>query len=127
MNTAPTTPEALIVASLAAVFVAWLYFRHRERQQRVEVVHRERLAAMEKGIPLPELPLDPPRVPRPVDPRAPLLHGIAWTAIGLGAMVALGVTQLWPHGPSLWPLGLPLLLLGLGLMLYYRLATDRAK
>jgi hypothetical protein len=82
--------------------VAYLYFRHRERQRRLEIVHQERLAAMEKGIPLPEFPLDPPRVPTPPDPRA--LYS-------------------WPNAPVLWPLPLPIALLGIGLMLYYALAS----
>jgi hypothetical protein len=75
---------------------------------------------MEKGIPLPELPLDPPRMP---DPRAPLLHGIVWTALGGGAMLTLLLAPALPRG--LWPLSIPLLALGLGLILYYALASRR--
>jgi hypothetical protein len=52
--------DALIVAALAAAFIGFYYFRHRERQRRLETVHQERMAAMDKGIPLPELPIDPP-------------------------------------------------------------------
>ena len=84
-----TVGDGIIVAALAAAFVAYLYFKHIERQRRLEIVHQERLAAMEKGIPLPELPLDPPKVPKPPDPRAPLIHGIVWSALGGGAMLAL--------------------------------------
>jgi hypothetical protein len=119
--------DGIIVAALAAAFVAYLYFRHVERQRRLEFVHQERLAAMEKGIPLPELPLDPPKVPKPPDPRAILIHGIAWSALGGGAMLALRLTGPWPDGPALWPLPLPLVFLGVGLILYYTLASDRAR
>jgi len=119
-----TLGDGLIVAALAAAFVAYLYFRHVERQHRLEIAHQERLAAMDKGIPLPEFPLDPPKVPRPPDPRAPLIHGIVWAALGLGTMVAL---RLVPHAPVLWPLPLPIALLGLGLILYYALASQRAR
>jgi len=118
--------DGIIVAALAAAVVAYLYFRHVERQRRLEIVHQERLAAMEKGIPLPELPLDPPRVPKPPDPRAFLIHGIVWSALGGGAMLALRLIELWPDGPALWPLPLPLVLLGVGLILCYALASDRA-
>ncbi len=121
-----TVGDALIVAALAAAFVAWLYFRHIERQRRLEIVHQERLVAMEKGIPLPELPLDPPRVPAPPDPRAPLIHGIVWAALGVGGVAALRLIG-QPNGPALWPLPLPLVLLGIGLMLYYALASERAR
>jgi Domain of unknown function (DUF6249) len=119
--------DGIIVAALAAAFVAYLYFKHRERQSRLEVIHQERLAAMEKGIPLPELPLDPTRVSKPPDPRAPLIHGLVWSALGGGAMLTL-----WLIGPQLssrvlWPLPLPIALLGVGLILYYVLAVDRTR
>ena len=119
--------DGLIVAALAAAFVAWLYFRHVERRRRLEIVHQERLVAMEKGIPLPELPLDPPSVPTPPDPRAPLIHGIVWTAFGVGGMLALLLIGRIPNAPSLWPLPLPIAFLGIGLILYYALASERAR
>ena len=119
--------DGIIVAALAAAFAAYLYFRFLGRQRRLEIVHQERLAAMEKGIPLPELPLDPPRVPKPPDPWAPLLHGIVWSALGFGGMLALHLSNPLPNGPALWPLPLPLGLLGVGLILYFALASRRAR
>ena len=121
--------DGIIVAALAFAFVGYYYFRHQERQRRMEIVHKERLVAMEKGIPLPELPLDPPRVPKPADPRAPLMHGLVWTSLGLGAMAALMVMgRFIPNAPEvvMWPLPLPLLFLGVGLILYYVLANKRS-
>ena len=41
--------DGIIVAALAGALVAYLYFKHVERQRRLEIVHQERLAAMEKG------------------------------------------------------------------------------
>ena len=119
--------DALIVTAIAAAIVAYLYFKHLARQQRLEIVHKERLVAMEKGIPLPELPLDPPSGSKPPDPREPLMHGIVWTALGGGAVVAL--LLIWPEANDivLWPLPLPLLFLGVGLILYYALASNRAR
>ena len=122
-----TIGDGIIVAALAAVLVAYLYFRHVWRERRLEIVHQERLAAMEKGIPLPELPLDPPRVPNPPNPLAPLIHGIVWTALGFGAMLGLRLSGLPPNGPALWPLPLPLGLLGIGLILYYVIASKRER
>ena len=122
-----TVGDAIIVAALAAAVVAYLSFRHIERRRRLEIVHQERLAAMEKGIPLPELPLDPPRVSKPPDPRAPLIHGIVWSALGSGGMVALLLIGPPPNAPALRPLPLPLLFLGVGLMLYYALASERTR
>lgn len=122
-----TVGDGIIVAALAAALVAYLYFGHVERRRRLEIVHQERLAAMEKGIPLPELPLDPSRVRMPPDPRAPLLHGIVWSALGGGAMLALRLIGPRLQAPGLWPLPLPLAFLGMGLMLYYALVSDRAR
>jgi hypothetical protein len=119
--------DGIIVTAIAAAIVAYLYFKHLARQQRLEVVHQERLVAMEKGIPLPELPLDPISVPKPPDPGAPLLHGIVWSALGGGAMLALHLMVPQLGGSVLWPLALPLVFLGLGLILYYSLASDRAR
>ena len=119
--------DGIIVTAIAAAIVAYLYFKHLARQQRMEIIHQERLVAMEKGIPLPELPLDPISVPTPQDPREILIHGIAWTAMGGGGMLAL--LLVWPQANDLvlWPLPLPLLFLGIGLILYYALASDRAR
>lgn len=126
-----STGDGVIVLALAALGIAYLYFRHRERQRRMEIVHEERIAAMDKGIPLPELPLDPPKLPKPPDPRGPLIHGIVWLAFGAGAMVTLRLfgPLSTPFGPlsTLWPLPLPLALLGGGLILFYVLASERAR
>jgi hypothetical protein len=120
-----TFGDGIIVVALAGAFVAYLYFKHVERQRRLEVIHQERLVAMEKGIPLPELPLDPPKVPKAPDPQATLIHGIVWTALGGGGMLAL--RWIGPNGPVFWPLPLPLAFLGIGLMLYYALTSGRAR
>lgn len=115
-----TIGDGLIVTALAAAFVASAYLKHAGRRQRLELLHQERLAAMEKGIPLPELPFEPPRAP---DPNAPLLHGLVWTALGAGGIAALTLVPSVPDG--LWPLALPLVALGLGLVLYHALVSRR--
>ena len=118
--------DGIIVAAIAAAIVAYLYFGHVERRRRLEILHQERLAAMDKGIPLPELPLDPARVPKPPDPKATLIHGIVWSAFGIGAMITLRFSSV-PNAPALWPLPLPIAFLGVGLILYYALASERAR
>ena len=122
-----TPGDALIVASIAAAIVAYLYFQHTERRRRFEVIHAERLAAMDKGIPLPELPLEPPAGSALRDPRAPLIHGIVWLAFGLGGMLMFALMGMELHGRAIWPLPLPLAFLGLGLILFYTLASERAR
>jgi hypothetical protein len=118
--------DGLIVAALAGALVAYLYFRHVERRRRLEIIHQERVAAMDKGIPLPELPLDPTKDSGPVDPRAPLMHGLVWVSLGIGGMVALAFGP-FPNGSSIWPLPVPLVTLGGGLILYYVLASERGR
>jgi hypothetical protein len=117
--------DGVIVAAIAAALVAYLYFQHVERRRRLEIVHQERLAAMDKGIPLPEFPLDPPKVQKGPDPRATLVHGIVWTTLGIGSMAALAL--IGSSGPTFWPLPLPLAFMGIGLILYYALASERSR
>src|SRR5262245_47324829 len=119
--------DGIIVASLAAALIAYLYFRHLERVRRLEILHQERVAAMEKGIPLPELPLEPPLGSRGPDLRTTLVHGIVWTTLSAGAMLAMIIIGVPDGQVALWPLPLPLLFLGIGLMLYYALAARRAR
>ena len=115
--------DGIIVAALAMAFLGWLYFKQREHRHRMEVVHKERLAAMDKGIPLPELPLDPPpRAERPMDRHVPLILGIILFTLGGGTMIAL---NLFGGERPYWVFPLPLALMGAGLMLYHFLAVDR--
>ena len=122
-----TLGDAYIVIAIVAGLVAWRFFKHVEVQRRLEIVHKERLAAMDKGIPLPELPLDGPAARRPPDPREPLIHGLVWTALGFGGVVALLVMGPLPNGQMIWPLPLPLMFLGVGLVLYYAIASRRPR
>jgi hypothetical protein len=119
--------SALAFTALMAVWGAYLYFKHAERKRRLEIIHQERLAAMDKGIPLPELPLDPAKEPKGTDPRDMLLHGIVWTALGWGGLVALIMVGPLAGGVQVWPFALPLVFLGLGLILYYVLVRDRRR
>ena len=117
--------DALIVAALAAAFVGYFYFKHQERLRRLEIIHAERLAAMDKGIPLPELPLDPP-VPEkgPPRPEVPLILGIFLTSFGVGTMIALAIAV---DKRSYWAAPLPIALMGVGLLLYSFLSNDTAR
>jgi hypothetical protein len=118
--------DAIIVVALAGAYLGYLYLKYRERLRRLEIVHQERLAAMDKGIPLPELPIDPPVVEKRPDPHVPLILGIVLMAFGAGSMIALSLVS--DGGESVyWPLPLPVAMIGLGLMLYYFLAANRER
>ena len=114
--------DGLIVAALTAGVVGYFLLKFLERRRRLEILHAERMAALDKGIPLPELPLEPStsRHARPPDPRAPLIVGMVLMAFGVGSMIALSlVERLRP----VWPMPLPVAFIGGGLVLYYFLAV----
>src|SRR5712671_2101149 len=88
-------------AQEAAIFVliwifGWAFFgllarrmRDKAKLARLEMAHKERMAAMEKGIPLPELPDLEHHFGRGRDPRQSLLlGGILCIFIGVGTMLA---------------------------------------
>jgi|CXWL01.1.fsa_nt_gi hypothetical protein len=121
-----TLADALIVLALTAGFLGYQYLKRRDGQRRLDILHAERMAAMDKGIPLPELPLDPPPSAwrRPPDPTVPLAIGIVLTAFGVGAMLMLAIVA---PGRPYWAVPLPIAMMGLGLVLYYRLSVVSAR
>jgi hypothetical protein len=76
----------------AVVFGLALTFRFRER----EMQHRQRLAAIEKGV-------EPP-VPQsaPWTPRTYLLHGMIWLFVGIASFVALSAVAATSRRPVSW-------------------------
>lgn len=118
-------PDALIVVALTVGFLGYQYMKRRDVQRRLEILHVERLAAMEKGIPLPELPIDPPPEAwrRPPDEKLPLAIGIVLAAFGFGTMGMLGILA---PGRPYWAVPLPIAMMGLGLVLYHRLSAEPA-
>ena len=71
-----TIGDGMVALALAAGIVGYLYITHRSRQKRMEIIHLERMAAMEKGIPLPEFPMEPARQRREPDPTVLPILGI---------------------------------------------------
>ena len=79
-------PILSVTLSLAAV-ILWILVWHRRRVHEIECRHKERMAAIEKGLELPPEPL-----PQPVQmpPRAPyLLRGLIWLGVGIALSLAL--------------------------------------
>jgi hypothetical protein len=111
------------------LLVAW-HMKGLRRQRRLELAHKERMMAMEKGIPLPELPeIDEP-LRRPlmaevvgsirINPRWPLGLGALSMMLGIGISVALALSQESEHY-RVWSFGLIPVFFGVGLMLHYAL------
>jgi hypothetical protein len=75
------------VALVMIAAIAYLGFREWLRHQRRALIHRERLAALEKGVALPPLEQEGRRREWNVQ-RILLLAGLVWISLG----IALGVT-----------------------------------
>jgi hypothetical protein len=107
--------DGIIVVALVAAFLGYYYLKFRERQRYIDILHEERLAAIEKDIPLPELPIEPlfVKTARPPDYRTGLLIGVVLLCFGLGAMLTL---WLLPSMHSFWPAPLPVAFIGGGLL-----------
>ncbi|MEJ2247702.1 MAG: hypothetical protein P8Y80_16750, partial [Acidobacteriota bacterium] len=80
---------ALIIASLVAAYLGYQYLKSRTMQHRLDILHQERLAALEKEIPLPELPLDPPPVPKGPDQDVLSIMGVVFSSLAAGGMITL--------------------------------------
>ncbi len=83
-----TIGDGIEALALAGGIVGYLFVAHRSRQKKLEVIHEERMAAMEKGIPLPEFPLEQPRRP---DPTVVPILGMVLFTLSLGAMIVLAL------------------------------------
>ncbi|MBS1827236.1 MAG: hypothetical protein JST93_18110 [Acidobacteria bacterium] len=106
------------------------YLFHREKTKRrlhvFDLIHKERMQAIEKGLPYPELP--PYAIEdeeegdkhvhwKPVSPRRIAGVGVVVILGGAGALTALIISQ-DHYLQSLWSMGLIPIFLGVGLLLY---------
>jgi len=113
-----TIGDGMTAFAIAGGIVGYLYLKHRTTQKRIEITHQERMAAMEKGIPLPEFPLDPVPQNRPPNNTVLPILGIVLLALSVGTMIALGFNhQARAHGG--WIAPLPFAFLGVGLFAFH--------
>lgn len=130
---AQSVPGILITAIVAAFY---LVLRHQNLQRyriRLEVIQRERLVAMEKGLPMPEMPdydqadargvTDTLALLDRVNPRWPLGAGAVLLLGGIGTTLALYLSGEAYHR-RVWSMGLIPIFVGLGLFLHYRLTRQ---
>ncbi len=118
-------------------WTAFVYLRRRALDDRSvklrELLHRERMAAIDKGVPLPEIPAEEEADPVWLRPEAERLRA-AWlrrVALVLGLFFVFGGLGLcagfyWApdrgfHG--MWTLGLIPAMSGIGLLLYALIAS----
>ena len=106
-------PIVVVIFGTAVAIVA-IYAAHRQRLQRAEFRHRERLAALEKGL---ELPPDPAESETPVARRPRhLLRGLV-LLLGGGALTAAFYQSNSSDFPYLY--GLLPVAAGIAYLLYY--------
>ena len=123
--TVTTVGDGLVALALAGGIVSYLFIKHATRQKRMEIIHQERMTALEKGIPLPEFPLDlMEEKPRPPEyPVLPIL-GIILSTLSIGTMIVLFFTMP-PSAHYWWISPLPFVFMGIGLILFHILGTVR--
>ena len=120
-----TIGDGLVALALSGGIVSYLFIKHASRQKRMEIIHQERMAALEKGIPLPEFPLDLMEE-KPNPPEYPVLPilGIILSTLSIGTMIVLFLTM--PSDAHVWWISpLPFVFMGIGLILFHILGTVR--
>ncbi|MEO5820052.1 MAG: hypothetical protein ABIT71_06065 [Vicinamibacteraceae bacterium] len=120
--------EYLWFPCFVASVLAFIGFRQWLRHQQRAMVHRERLAALDKGADLPPWPDEAPsRFDFGLD-SVLLLSGLIWLALGLGGMVAAFVIVSQPQiqripdavPPHIALIGVPVALVGIAHLIVYR-------
>jgi len=111
----------VLFVMLGLIPIVFSVMDYKRRKDIVEANHKERLAAIERGMDIPPLPesfylsLKPPRR------SSYLLPGLVWLFIGIGLFVALGAVagEDWRYF-ALIPIGI-----GLALLIYYLVEGKR--
>jgi len=114
-----TIGDGMVALALAGGIVGYLYLKHQRGQKRMEIIHQERMAAMEKGIPLPEFPFEQPREHARPDPAnvIPIL-GMVLSTLSLGTMIVLYL-NLPAESHANWVAPLPFAFLGVGFIVFH--------
>lgn len=84
------------IVTVIVALIAFVGFRQWLRHQRRAMIHRERLAAIEKGVELPPLEQEVRRSNWNVQ-RILLLAGLVWISLGIGLFVVLSALLAHPE------------------------------
>src|ERR1041385_8731271 len=88
------------IAAVAIALVGYAAYREWLRHQRRTLIHRERLAALDKGVELPPLEQEQKRSSWNVQ-RTLLLAGLVWLSLGVGVFVTLSAIIASPANAKL--------------------------
>lgn len=108
----PVVAISMGVGVPSAVLVVYLVLNYRKRLRLMELHHAERMAAIERGMELPPLPLELLEGSRRRS--TSLLPGLVWFFVGIGVMIAMRAT-----GESEGMIGLVPAGVGLAYLIYY--------
>jgi hypothetical protein len=112
------------VAAVAIALVGYAAYREWLRHQRRTLIHRERLAALDKGVELPPLEQEQKRSSWNVQ-RTLLLAGLVWLSLGVGVFVTLSAIIASPANaklevpPGVQYIGLGLAAIGVSHLVVY--------
>jgi hypothetical protein len=107
-------PIVAIIMSLS-IPIVYAIVDYRRRRDIVDANHKERLAAIERGMDLPPLPESFYQAIKPARRSSYLLPGLVWLFVGIGIFIALGAIA----GADVRNLGLIPSGVGLAYLIYY--------
>jgi hypothetical protein len=107
-------PITAIIMSLA-IPIVYAIVDYKRRRDIVEANHKERLAAIERGMELPPLPESFYQSIKPARRSSYLLPGLVWLFVGTGLFIALGAVA----GEDVRNFGLIPAGVGLALLIYH--------
>jgi hypothetical protein len=122
MSQGTTIGDAIAFTALVGGIFGYYYLKFREKQRYLEILHQERMTAVEKGVPLPELPIEPlfVKTEKPFDYRTLFLLGMVLFCFGAGSMATMA---LMPGTRPFWPAPLPVSFMGGGLLTAFFIMT----
>ena len=116
--------EVIPVVAIVFVFgiptgavVVWMILNYFKRRRLMDLHHAERMAAIERGMDVPPLPIEliSGRTSQPRRRRSSLLPGLVWFFVGLAILVStMSMSHDVPLFGGLIPLGV-----GLAYLIYY--------
>lgn len=118
--------EGMAVAIVFVAIIGFFAFRQWIQHHRRVLVHKERLAAIEKGVDLPTLDHEVKRSTWNVQ-RIILLMGLVWISLGIGAWVTLSVMDgKIPDAPrGLQTIGIAPICIGISHLIVYWVGARR--
>jgi hypothetical protein len=118
-----TIGDGMAALAIAWGIVGYRYVTQQSRQKRMDIIHQERMAAMEKGIPLPEFPLESTQERGEPDPKVLPILGTVLLTLSVGTMIVLNL-NLPASSHGFWVAPLPFSFLGVGLIAFHFLQDE---